>query len=345
MTLPTRLHFMAATECFSSLIQAASGHTTALFLSEKTAHELKLLPVIEVMKAQGKVSWIKDIPESVITFNDESTQQAASLADHDLFIAIGSFAVLDYAKRCSSNHEPPIKIAVLTGIDALSVLSTRIAVQDHDTIALVDAKAYDHAYFVTETLRRLPLSDLLSDSLKALALASDAYWSKSSTKVTQVWSLQAIRMLVKNLPISLKNPDVYQARQQLLYGSLMSAMAVSNTLPGALSAVSTSLFYQVHLDQGLGSALILPDLLRINLSVLANPEGLYDAFNINNPEDLRNWLETVSVSLGSMKLTDHGLSETDLHKLVTQSMLLGIIDNNPLPLTPAQLKSILKLHL
>jgi len=347
ITLPTRIHFTSEEECRLSLIREASGHMTALFLSEKEATELALLPLIETMKAQGNVTWIKEIPSSLTQKTLSLTLKTLRSSQHDLIIAIGSSDALNLAKLCCSDLDTPTMIAVPTSIDMMSLLSTWIAMRDGKgdlKYIQSDLMAFDHALIVSEYTMRSSRFATISAGLKALAMAGDAYWAKTSSKTVRLWSLQAIRRIVRNLPIVLGKPKSLTEYQQLIYGSLMAAMASSNTKPGTLSAISASLSDQCPIDDGVAAAIVLPDLLRINLGTLSNPEALYDAFNINNPDALRQWIETMAQDIVSLKLSDYGVRESSIEKLADLALSLGTMDNNPIELTSGQISELLKLH-
>jgi alcohol dehydrogenase class IV len=347
ITLPTRIHFTTKEECRLSLIRTASGHTTALFLSEEEANELALLPLIETMKAQGTLTWIKEIPTSLSQKTLSLTLKTLRSSSHDLIIAFGLGDTLNLAKLCRSGLDIPTMIAVPTSIDMMSLLSTWIAMRDvkgdlkfHQS----DSMPFDHALIVSEYTMRSSRLVTLSAGLKALAMAGDAYWAKTNSKTVRLWSLQAIRRIVRNLPVVLGKPESMTEHQQLIYGSLMAAMAISNTQPGALSAISASLSDHCPINEGISAAMVLPDLLKINLGTLSNPEALYDVFNINNPDALKQWIESMAQDTVSLKLSDYGVVESDFEKLADLALSLGTMDNNPIDLTSEVITGLLKLH-
>jgi alcohol dehydrogenase class IV len=185
----------------------------------------------------------------------------------------------------------------------------------------------------------------LSTGLDALTQATEAYWAKSTSPSVQVLALQAIRLIVRNLPKVLSDLNDLEARKKMMVGSLLGAMAFSNTKTTACHSISYPLTLKFKMDHGLACALTLGDLLRINLATLANPESVYEAFNINNPEQVTQWINTLSTGIVSMKLSDYGVKESDLEDLAHLSFTLGRMDNNPVELNEQQVKDILKLHL
>ena len=131
----------------------------------------------------------------------------------------------------------------------------------------------------------------------------------------------------------------------MMIGSLLAAMSFSNTKTTACHSISYPLTLKFKLDHGLACALSLADILRLNLSALTNPENVYEAFNINNPEELWTWIETCATGIASLKLSDYGVTLTELDELADLSFTLGRMDNNPIAITAQQVKNILQFHL
>jgi alcohol dehydrogenase class IV len=205
--------------------------------------------------------------------------------------------------------------------------------------------AYDDAViFMDESLTLLP-PQLLTSGLKALSQATDAYWSKTASPAIQQLSLNAIRRIVTTLPILLKKTDHHEAREQLMIGALMAAFALSNTRLSAATSTGLVISALTGMDPGLASVMILPELLRHNLGALKNPESLYEAFNIDNPEGLMTWIENNAFGLDSVKLSDHAVQPDDLNRLSAMIDGLGMMKNNIVTLTIDQLTAFLKRHL
>jgi len=330
ISLPTRIRFMNPTQCFQHLTQAALGHPTVLFLTEKDAERLDLNPFIEAMKASGQVTWNKDVPSGSAKSTCPESVKPYFIPEHALIVAIGSAATLDTAKRCAEGQKNTTLIGVPTNCDMISILS---------------APAFDQGLIVSDfALRSIP-SITLAEGMNALGCATDAYWAKTSSRAVQCWALQSIRLIIRSLPKVLLNPDSVSDRQQLTYGSLLAAMAFRNSQPAVLTAFSAVLSAHSDIDPGLARVLFLPNLLRHNLGALTNPESLYEAFNIDNPEALGVWIEKTAQGLTSLKLSDYGLTDTDLDAIADRVVESEKHANNPVPLTLEHLKTILKLHL
>ncbi len=374
LTLPTHLHFMDPKGFIETMILKSKGHKIALFLSESAAKRLDLSFMIETLSKEGELIWIKSIPSNPDYHDLAKTHRLLKGSEMDLIIAIGGGSSLDLAKSTAALYgikqkddsdeailkiildksylkqaHRPFLIAVPTTAGTGSELTRWATIWDTDHQAKLSIEtpnlAFDEAYIVSEFTLSMPLKLTLSTGLDALTQATEAYWAKSTSPSVQVLALQAIRLIVRNLPKVLSDLNDLEARKKMMVGSLLGAMAFSNTKTTACHSISYPLTLKFKMDHGLACALTLGDLLRINLATLANPESVYEAFNINNPEQVTQWINTLSTGIVSMKLSDYGVKESDLEDLAHLSFTLGRMDNNPVELNEQQVKDILKLHL
>ena len=374
ISLPTHLQFIEPSALSTQLIKTVSGHKTALFITESAATRLNLLPMIEAMKKKGDLTWIHQISSNPTYQDITMTLKALKDSDYTLFIAIGGGSTLDIAKSTAAlltmnDHvlddakvlkaiqnksylkqtTRPELIAVPTTAGTGSELTRWATVWDFSNTAKYSIEtpklAFDTAYIVIEYTLSMPLRLTLSTGLDALTQASEAYWAKSTSPAVQTLALKAIRLIVGNLPLVLRNLDSYELRKQMMIGSLLAAMAFSNTKTTACHSISYPLTLKFQLDHGLACAMTLSDILRHNLSALSNPESVYEAFNINNPEELWTWIDKTSEGIASMKLSDYGVKAEDIDELVALSFTLGRMDNNPIEVTSKHVENILRLHL
>lgn len=374
LTLPTHLHFMDPLGFKETILLKTKGHKTALFLSESAAQRYDLVPMIETMIKESYLSWIKIIPSNPDYHDLATTLRSLKDCEIETFIAIGGGSSLDLAKSTAAlyhlrnesfsedtilktikektylkQQERPYLIAVPTTAGTGSELTRWATIWDvdHEMKLSIETPtlAFDEAYIVVQFTLSMPLKLTLSTGLDALTQATEAYWAKSTSPSVQVLALQAIRLIVRNLPRVLADPNDFEFRKNMMVGSLLGAMAFSNTKTTACHSISYPLTMKFKMDHGLACALTLGDILRHNLSALSNPESVYEAFNINNPEQVTQWIDRLSEGIVSMKLSDYGVKESDLEDLAHLSFTLGRMENNPIELSEQHVKDILRLHL
>lgn len=98
----------------------------------------------------------------------------------------------------------------------------------------------------------------------ALSHAVEAYLSNASSPTTDLFALEAIRLIEANLLHAIRHPEDQMARSGMLRGSLYAGMAFSNAILGAVHAMAHSLGGFLDLPHGLCNAVLLEHVLGYN---------------------------------------------------------------------------------
>ena len=100
--------------------------------------------------------------------------------------------------------------------------------------------------------------------LDALTHAIEAYVSNAHGPVTDLFALEAVRLIAANLPKTLADPADIEARGAMLLASLYAGMAFSNAILGAVHAMAHSLGGLLDLPHGLCNAILLDHVVAYN---------------------------------------------------------------------------------
>ncbi|KHK04077.1 alcohol dehydrogenase-like regulatory protein ErcA [Desulfovibrio sp. TomC] len=100
--------------------------------------------------------------------------------------------------------------------------------------------------------------------LDALTHAMEAYVSNAQGPVTDLFALEAVRLLAANLPIVMTAPADIEARGAVQLASLYAGMAFSNAILGAVHALAHSLGGLLDLPHGLCNAILLDHVVAYN---------------------------------------------------------------------------------
>ncbi|MHC1789372.1 alcohol dehydrogenase-like regulatory protein ErcA [Solidesulfovibrio sp.] len=100
--------------------------------------------------------------------------------------------------------------------------------------------------------------------LDALTHAFEAYVSNAHGPVTDLFCLEAVRLIAANLPRAVAAPDDIEARGAMLLASLYAGMAFSNAILGAVHALAHSLGGLCDLPHGLCNAILLDHVVAYN---------------------------------------------------------------------------------
>lgn len=213
----------------------------------------------------------------------------------DLIIAIGGGTILDTAKSAAilATHEGFVKnyvvgekiidkssiplIAIPTTAGTGSEVTPWAVVWDTESkkkyslssplmfpkLALVDSR-------LTEGL---PVEITASTGMDALTQAIEAYWSKNHNSISDVFALQAVRMILANIEKAVNNPDA-KAREGMMLGSLLSGLAFSNTQTTICHAVSYPITLHWGVSHGQAVAITLPEFIKFSLSALGKRKAV-----------------------------------------------------------------------
>lgn len=186
----------------------------------------------------------------------------------------------------------------------------------------------------------LPAHITAATGIDAMVHAIEAYTSKIKKNVyADMLAKQALKLLDKNLKLVLADGSNLEARQNMLFGSMLAGQAFANAPVGAVHALAYPLGGHFHLSHGHSNALVLLEVLKFNTSEAKshyaelmqwlNPyskgstDGLCDLFI----DHIQSHLNESGLTL---KLRDLNIQEHQLEILVNDAMLqTRLLQNNP----------------
>jgi alcohol dehydrogenase class IV len=123
----------------------------------------------------------------------------------------------------------------------------------------------DAAILDPEQTFSLPQDFTAYTGLDALTHAMEAYVSNRSTRMTDFFALEAIRMIGKSLPRLYKNGHDQESRENMLLASCYAGIAFSNASTNLAHAAGRALGARFHIPHGLSVALLLPFVMSFGL--------------------------------------------------------------------------------
>ncbi|HKK34300.1 MAG TPA: alcohol dehydrogenase-like regulatory protein ErcA [Desulfomicrobiaceae bacterium] len=167
----------------------------------------------------------------------------------------------------------------------------------------------------------------------ALSHAVEAYLSNAASPTTDLFALEAIRLIQSNLVSAIRCPEDPGARAGMLRASLYAGMAFSNAILGAVHAMAHSLGGFLDLPHGLCNAVLLDHVLVYNRRVapdrcadIARALGVDDSKEDALTDRIRTLKEQAGIreSLQSM-----GVRREDLDELTRKAMEDPCLLTNP----------------
>lgn len=203
----------------------------------------------------------------------------------DAILAVGGGSPMDCAKGigivCTNGqhvlefegvdnvaHPGPPLICVPTTAGSAAEVSQFAIISDtarQVKIAIV-SKAMVPDIALSDPLLTLTMNAALSahTGVDALTHAIEAYVSNAHSPTTDLFALDAIRRIARNLPLAITHPEDDVARAEMLLGSTYAGLAFSNAILGAVHAMAHSLGGLLDLPHGQCNAVLLDHVIDYN---------------------------------------------------------------------------------
>jgi len=199
-----------------------------------------------------------------------------------------------------------------------------------------DHAVYDHRLFET-----LPLHVSVSSTLDALSHSLEALWNRNANPVSDHFSFESIRLILKNID-RLDGDVPVPVRKELILASMYAGLAFSNTKTAAAHSISYPLTLHYGIPHGIACSLPLFPLLKINGKGMGDKlERLYTACGIKGADELEKKIRD-SVS-GKLKysLAEFGVKESELDGLTGRCFTKERMANNIVELDEDHVRGIL----
>ena len=183
----------------------------------------------------------------------------------------------------------------------------------------------------------VPPRTTMNTGLDALAHALEGYWCVNHQPIADLFSIEAVRLIMENLERAYKDGGDKEARGNMLYASLLAGLAFSNPRTAGCHACSYPLSEDYHLPHGEACAFTLDSFVRVNAD--ERLEHLCRAAGLRDTEDLAARIRALKALAGlRRKLSD--LENLNLDKLCHDCAVHGLMKNNPVVMTEEKLREM-----
>jgi len=323
-------------------------------LLEKAEHALKSsnLPVLAYADVQA------DPPESVVL----AAVQYAIDQGADGIIGYGGGSAMDTAKLVALLACSGEQLNDIYGVDQvkgqrlplIQVPTTAGTGSEVTPIAIVTTGAStkmgvvsgrlqpDVALLDAELTLGLPAGVTASTGVDAMVHAIEAYTSRhKKNPYSDMLAHQALRLLSTNIRQAVAEPGDLSARQNMLLGAMMAGQAFANAPVAAVHALAYPLGGQFHISHGLSNSLVLPEVMRFNISQATElyaelaPSIMGDNVPLGSDTELASALiEHIAAMIAELglptRLRDVDIPESALNGLAEDAMgQQRLLINNP----------------
>ncbi|MDO5580459.1 MAG: iron-containing alcohol dehydrogenase [Planctomycetia bacterium] len=330
-------------------LMKAKGINRVLVVSSHSAYKTSGAwdPIEQALREKG-MEWIlydKVTPNPDTTAIDEATAQAKEFGAQAV-IGIGGGSPIDTAKSVAILAEYPdqnaeslfewkfapekaLPIVAVNLTHGTGTEGNRVAVASIVEKKFKPAIAYECLYPTwsiddPDLMMSLPPKQILYTSIDALNHVIEAATTKITNPFAITLAREVIALVVRYLPVAMKNPKDRTARYHLAYAALLGGISFDNGFLHYTHALEHPLSGKCpSITHGLGLAMLLPAVIKniyaARADVLADilspiipdlkPEG---SDTEKAARGIEKWLFEVGAK---QKLTDEGFSESDIAEL------------------------------
>lgn len=282
----------------------------------------------------------------------------------DSIIALGGGSAMDCAKIIGAKTVRNIDVRRMAGqlkirkrLPHMIAIPTTAGTGSEATIAAVISDKENNAKFAVIDPTLVPDDAILDPSLMALlpphitaatgmdALthAIEAYVGDYSSSLTDKYAEDAIKLIFKNLPLVYKDGSDMVAREWMAVASYQAGCSFTRAFVGYVHAIAHQLGALYHVPHGLANAVILPHVLRFNLSACHGKfEKMAALIGLDTGEAFVEAVEKLNSALDIPKSIKR-LKEEDV-SVIAQRALKEAHGTYPVPryMTQAQCEQIVR---
>lgn len=300
-----------------------------------------------------------DVPPEPTSGACERLRSRARDFGPDAVVAVGGGSVLDVAKLVAALHgraEPVTDfyglgrvgsrraglVCVPTTAGTGSEVSPNALLFDDATgakQAVIDPALVPDAAVVDPTLTvSLPAGLTATTGIDALTHCLEAYANRSAHPLVDGFALEGVRLIAGNLARAVSEGSDLAARAAVATGSLYGGLCLGPVNTAAVHALAYPLAGEYHLSHGLSIALLLPHVVRHNLSAMPGRyAALARAMGAVEPDDtaaaarLPARLDALLAATGvPMGLLRHGVAADAVPRLAAAALkVTRLLRNNP----------------
>ncbi|PPF71039.1 maleylacetate reductase [Clavibacter michiganensis] len=336
-TLPQRVRFGsgdAATALAAEVAERGAGAVMLIAAPSSATLARGIAAGIEVA-----LHW-DDVAPHVPVAHAERARAAAREAGIDLVVSVGGGSATGLAKAVALTERLPI-VAVPTtyaGSEATNVWGITTDSRKTtgvDDVVLPAVVIYDAALTLS-----LPVGLSVASGLNAIAHCIDSMWAPSSDPLDRALAEEGIREVAAALPAIVQDPGDVPARERMLHGAYVSAVAFASAGSGLHHKICHVLGGAYDLPHAQTHAAVLPQVLAFNVGASAEAEERI-ARALGAPSAVRG-LDSLYASIPATRaLADVGYRAESIPE--SAGLILPLVPpSNPRPVRERDLEGILQ---
>lgn len=203
-----------------------------------------------------------------------------------------------------------------------------------------------------ELMYSLPKGLTAATGMDALTHAIEGYITKGAWVMSDMYELQAIKMIAENLPLAVDEPTNPVGREGMALAQYIAAQAFSNVGLGLVHGMAHPMGSLHDIPHGVANALLLPTIMEFNMpkciekfGVIAKTMGV-DTTGMTAEQAAQAAVDAVkalSIRVGiPQTLTELGIKVEDIPALAAQAITDVCTPGNPRDVTEAEIVELYK---
>lgn len=211
---------------------------------------------------------------------------------------------------------------------------------DIPAVAIIDA----------ELMYSLPPALTAATGMDALTHAIEGYITKGAWSMSDMFEIEAIRMISASLPTAVAEPSNAEARNAMAVAQYIAGMAFSNVGLGLVHGMAHPLGSLFDVPHGVANALLLPTIMEFNMPCcLDKYPAIARAMGVNtdgmSAEEASKAacqaVKDLAIKVGiPQHLTELGITRNDITRLAQQAIEDVCTPGNPREVTLAEIEQL-----
>lgn len=211
---------------------------------------------------------------------------------------------------------------------------------DIPAVAIIDA----------ELMYSLPKGLTAATGMDALTHAIEGYITKGAWEMSDMFEIEAVRMIARYLPVAVNEPSNPEGRNGMAVAQYIAGMAFSNVGLGLVHGMAHPMGSLFDVPHGVANALLLPTIMEFNMPAcldkypeIAKAMGV-DTSGMSKKEAAQAAVDAVrdlAVKVGiPQHLSELGISSADIPALAEQAISDVCTPGNPREVTLDDIKAL-----
>ena len=346
------------------------GFKKVFLVSDESLVEAGVTAKVEGILNNAKIPYdlYSEIKPNPTIKNVQDGVKACKKSKADIIVAVGGGSSIDTSKGISIimtnpdradvkslngasntiNKGMPLIALPTTAGTAAEVTINYVITDEERKIKMVCVDPNDIpilAIVDSELMASMPKSLAAATGLDALTHAVEGYITKAHNLMSDMFQMQAIKLIFKYLTSAVNDKDPY-AIEMMGYAQYIAGMGFSNVGLGIVHSMAHQLGAVYDTPHGIANAMLLPTVMRFNGADTSTAQrfreilcqiGRPDAANLNDQDVINTFvwmISELSKSVGvTQKITDYGVKEEDLEMLADKAMEDPCKPGNPREVT------------